>query len=113
MSNKEITTSVAERLREAREASGLSQGQAAKKLEMHRPTISEIEAGRRKVPASELEKFAELYGVSVEWIVTGPTSDSNADARILMAARELSKMSEGDLDRLMKTLRMLKKSEKK
>lgn len=113
MSRQEITTSVAERLREAREASGLSQGQVAKRLEMHRPTISEIEAGRRKVPAEELEKFASLYGVTVEWIVTGPSTDSSADARILMAARELSKMSEEDLDRLMKTLRMLKKSEKK
>ena len=112
MTRQEVTTTVAERLREAREASGLSQGQVAKKLEMHRPTISEIEAGRRKISADELEKFATIYGVSVEWIVTGPSADANADARILMAARELSKMSEGDLDRLMKTLRMLKKAEK-
>jgi len=112
MTRQEVAASVAERLREAREASGLSQGQVAKKLEMHRPTISEIEAGRRKVSADELEKFATIYGVSVEWIVIGPSADANADARILMAARELSKMSEGDLDRLMKTLRMLKKAEK-
>jgi transcriptional regulator with XRE-family HTH domain len=102
--------SVADRLREARESSGLTQGQVAKKLELHRPTISEIEAGRRKVSAQELEQFANLYGVTVEWIVNGTSIDEAADARILMAARELSKMSEHDLERLMKTLRMLRKS---
>lgn len=101
--------SVAERLREAREASGLSQGQVAKKLKMHRPTISEIEAGRRKVTAEELGRFAQLYGISVEWIVGGSTEDESSDARIRMAARELSKMSEPDLNRLMKMLRMLRK----
>lgn len=104
--------SVAERLRQAREAAGLSQGQVAKKLEMHRPTISEIEAGRRKVSAQELEQISNLYGVSVEWIVSGSTGDASADARILMAARELSKMSEADLERLMNTLRMLRNPEK-
>lgn len=101
--------SVAERLRQAREAAGLSQGQVAKKLEMHRPTISEIEAGRRKVSAQELEQFSDLYGVSIEWIVSGSTGDESADARILMAARELSKMNDADLNRLMNTLRMLRK----
>lgn len=103
--------SVAERLRQAREAAGLSQGQVAKKLEMHRPTISEIEAGRRKVSAQELEQISNLYGVSVEWIVSGSAGDVSADARILMAARELSKMSEADLERLMNMLRMLRNPE--
>src|SRR5258706_16478996 len=101
---------VADRLREAREASGLSQAQVAKKLDLHRPTVTEIEAGRRKVSVQELEQFANVYGVTVEWIVTGPKSESASDAKMLMAARELSKMSEGDLDRLMKMLRMLRKA---
>lgn len=111
MTPKENARPMAERLREAREASGLTQGQVAKKLALHRPTVSEIEAGRRKVSAQELEKFAAIYGVSVEWIVSGGTGDDTADARMLMAARELSKMSEADLDRLMKMLRMLRKAD--
>lgn len=102
--------SVSDRLREAREAAGLSQGQVARKLGMHRPTISEIEAGRRKVSAEELELFASTYNVSSEWIVTGATGDETLDARVLMAARELSRMKDADLDKLMKTLRMLRKS---
>jgi transcriptional regulator with XRE-family HTH domain len=104
--------SISDRLREAREAAGLSQGQVARKLEMHRPTISEIEAGRRKVSGDELKIFSKLYGVSVEWLVTGTTNNEVADAKVLMAARELSKMNQADLDRLMTTLRMLRKREK-
>lgn len=100
---------VAERLRQARELAGLSQGQVAKKLHKHRPTISEIEAGRRKVTAQEISDFAELYGVSMEWLVSGTAADGGADARILMAARELSKMSEKDLDRLFNMLKMLRR----
>lgn|SRR5574340_96306 len=104
--------SLSERLRQAREAAGLSQGQVAKKLEMHRPTISEIEAGRRKVSAQELELFSNLYGVTTEWLLSGMAGNEKADARILMAARELSKMNKTDLDRLMNTLNMLRKPEK-
>ena len=104
--------SLSERIRQAREAAGLSQGQVAKKLEMHRPTISEIEAGRRKVSAQELELFSDLYGVTAEWLLSGMAGNVKADARILMAARELSKMNKTDLDRLMNTLNMLRKPEK-
>ena len=45
---------IAGRLRLARETAGLSQGQAAKRLGLHRPTVSEIEAGRRRVTAEEV-----------------------------------------------------------
>lgn len=103
--------SISERLREARENSGLSQAQVAKKLEMHRPTITEIEAGRRKVSAQEIEKFARLYDVSIEWLVNG-TVNNEDDEKILLAARELSKMTEKDLERLMKTLQILRNSGK-
>jgi transcriptional regulator with XRE-family HTH domain len=111
MKTRESSGSVAERLREAREASGLSQGQVAKKIGLHRPTVSEIEAGRRKVSAEELAEFGDLYGVSIEWIVNGSKGEAGSDVRLLLAARELSKMSEPDLDRLMKMLRMLRKGD--
>ena len=51
-----IRGAIATRLREARKVAGLSQGQVAKLLAMHRPTISEIEAGNRRVSAEEVTK---------------------------------------------------------
>ena len=67
-------SALAERLREARKAAGLSQGQVAKVLQMHRPTVSEIEAGNRRVSAEELTRFAETYDVTVSWLL-GETAD--------------------------------------
>ena len=101
---------IAARLRAARDAAGLSQGQVAKLLNMHRPTISEIEAGRRRVAGEELTRFASLYGVSVEWLTATSEKPDPTEDRILLAARELSKMKDQDLERLMSLLRMLRKS---
>lgn len=67
-STEDTRGDIAARLRTARERAGLSQGQAARLLEMHRPTISEIEASRRRVAAEELTRFADLYGVTVSWL---------------------------------------------
>lgn len=103
---------VNERLREAREASGLSQGQVAKKMGMHRPTVTEIEAGRRKISADEIGEFAKLYDVPIDWIVDGHQESDSSNTRLLFAARELSKMSNDDLDRLMSMLSMLRGTEK-
>jgi transcriptional regulator with XRE-family HTH domain len=100
-------TEVARRLRIAREQAGLSQGQVAKLLKMHRPTISEIEAGRRKVSAQELTTFAETYGVSVAWL-TATKDDDEIDARVMLAARELSALKSDDLDRVMRFLATLR-----
>jgi transcriptional regulator with XRE-family HTH domain len=101
---------IANRLRAARDAAGLSQGQVAKLLNLHRPTISEIEAGRRKVSGEELMQFASLYGVSVDWLTSASGESDPSDDRILFAARELSKMKDQDLDRLLSLLQMLRKS---
>lgn len=103
--------SIYERLREARIAAGLSQGQAAKILNMHRPTVTEIEAGRRKVSAEEIPLFADAYGVSSVWLMEGAAGSNGSNEKMLLAARELSKMSDEDLDRLMNMLSMLRGSE--
>lgn len=92
---------IGERLRSARIMAGLSQGQAAKLLDLHRPTISEIEAGHRRVAAEELPKFAELYGVSVAW-VTGTRDEADlTDPQLALVARELKKLKPADMERVM------------
>ncbi len=100
---------IAARLRMAREAAGLSQGQAAKLLDMHRPTVSEIEAGRRRLAADELARFAGTYGISVAWLV-GEHDDGADDVsdRIKLAARQLSSLKDDDLDKLMRLLQSMR-----
>ncbi len=83
----------------------------ARALGMQRPTISEIEAGRRRVQAEELPRFADLYHVSVAWLVG--ESATGESAKVELAARELSKLKSEDLDRVLKLLSSLRESPKK
>ena len=96
---------IARRISEARKSAGLSQGQVAKLMHMHRPTISEIEAGNRSVMAEELSTFARLFDVTVGWLL-GESSETieTDDPRVQLAARELNKLKPQDLDRLMRLL---------
>ena len=102
---------IASRLRLSREMAGLTQGQVAKSLDWHRPTVSEVEAGRRRVSAEELTTLAEMYGVNVPWIVGEVNEDSSLAAdRVKLAARELSKLREEDLDRVLQLVQALRAS---
>jgi transcriptional regulator with XRE-family HTH domain len=102
---------IATRLRAAREQAGLSQGQVAKMLNLHRPSISEVEAGRRRVSAEELAQLAKIYGVDAAWLAGSDASETEADIRVELAARELSKLTPADLKRLISLLSTLHTSQ--
>ena len=104
-----VASTLPARLRIAREAAGLSQGQVAKLMGMHRPTITEMEAGNRKVSAEELAKLSDLYDTKVGWLL-GEASDqpANDDPKLQLAARELGKLKPDDLERLLKLIAALK-----
>jgi len=105
---------IADRIREARKMAGLSQGQVAKLMNLHRPSISEIEAGNRKVSADELTQLAEFLDVSVAWLVgDAPEAVETDDPRIQLAARELKKLKPEDLDRLMRLLASMRDGDQK
>ncbi len=64
---------IARRLKAVRESLGFTQAVVAEALGVHRPTISEIEAGRRAVTSEELYRLAQIYG--------RPVSDLLQEAR--------------------------------
>jgi transcriptional regulator with XRE-family HTH domain len=103
----------ASRLREARKMAGLTQGQVAKEMKLHRPTISEIEAGNRSVTVQELATFAELYEVDLAWLAgEGVEKLDPRDDRVQLAFRDLEKLSEKDLDKLLTALAAIKQRRK-
>lgn len=114
MDDTDKRKSIAERLREARRLSGLSQGQVALMMNLHRPSVSEVEAGNRRVSAEELSRFAEIYEVSVGYL-TGEAPDSLAldDPRLELAARELKKLNSESLDNLLRALAALRAADDK
>ena len=95
---------IAARLKEARILSGLSQAQAADKMGLQRPAISEIESGKRKVSADELIQFANLYKVDTAWLLHEDKEDD-----LKFAARELSKLSDADREKLFAILKIFPK----
>ncbi len=100
---------IAEKLKLARELSGLSQAQAAKVLEISRPTISEIEQGRRNVTGAEVKQLSNVYGVDVGWVLSEQDESEEVTRKVQLAAREIGKMSEDEVTKLFKLISSMKK----
>jgi len=79
---------LARRLREARERAGLTQAQVAALVGVRRPAIAEIEAGRRAVESTELFRLADVYGVSLRWLVRGAEAEEDRLVAALFRAGE-------------------------
>lgn|SRR5215510_7038766 len=111
MSDTEKRAIIASRIREARRLAGLSQGQVAKMLGLHRPSVSEMEAGNRSVSAEEISKLAEIYDVNASWLLgEGADKVDVYDDKLQLAARELKKLKRADLDRLLHLLASMRGS---
>lgn len=101
---------IAARLKKARIMAGLSQAQAAEKLNLQRPAISEIESGKRKVNVEELIQFSDLYRVDTSWLLLrDDENDLNANIQLKFAARELSKLKPEEVQKLLEILKILPK----
>lgn len=113
MSEKERKKLIATRIREARLAAGLSQGQVAKLMDLHRPSVTEIETGNRKVSAEEIRQLADIFDVTPSYLL-GETPDtlSADDPKIQLAARELQKLDPEALDKLLHALAMFRNDAK-
>lgn len=63
---------VAERIKNLRIERGLTQGQVAERLNYAtRTTVSDYETGRRSINVQIAVAYAELFGVSLDWILRG------------------------------------------
>ena len=106
-------TNIGARLRTARELAGLSQAQVAKMLCLHRPSVSEMEAGRRKVSVEELTKMARIYDVNLSWLAGAEPEEGVENDKLKLAARELAKLKPEDYKRMMHLLSLMRSDERK
>ena len=63
---------IIKKLREAREAAGLMQAEAAAKLDKPQSYISKIERGERRIDIVEIKDIAKIYKTSIDkllWIL--------------------------------------------
>ena len=68
---------ISETLKELRVQSGLTQDEFSKKLNVARQTYSAYERGVRRPDVDMICRTAELYNVSLDWLILG-TSDEEA-----------------------------------
>jgi len=110
----ELRKIIGSRLAIARQRAGLSQAQVAKKLNLPRPSITEIEAGRRRVAVDELVSFADLYQVDMNWL-SGKGADKVNPVRdkFQLAARQVANLKSEDLEKVIDLLTSLTTMEKK
>ena len=57
------------KIKELRIRAGLSQQKLADMLGVSRPTITQIEAGERKVSADELVKLSEIFNITIDYLI--------------------------------------------
>lgn len=68
---------ISDRLRRAREHSGLGQVEFAEKTGISRATISNAETGRSEPQKTTIKVWALATGVNYEWLLTGKTPPPN------------------------------------
>ena len=99
---------IGSRLSLARKRAGLSQSQVAIELKLPRPSISEIESGRRRVAADELVAFAKLYSVDMGWLAGGDEENVNVIRdQLQLAARKVAGLKKEDLEKVIDLLNSL------
>lgn len=86
---------VFERIEELRKSTGMSQGKLEKELGFSNGSISKWKNSTPKY--DRLQKIADYFGVSVEYLMTGKEGESNGSELTTRDERDIAK----DLDRIM------------
>lgn len=98
-------TVLARRLKEAREAAGLSQDEVAQSLGVPRPAISQIENANRRVAALELARLAKLYGKPMAFFSDEDVVDATRLDALHRTAKDLSDRDRDEVLRFAEYLR--------
>ena len=90
---------ISKKIKTLRKARGLTQEQLAEKLGVQRATVSNYEIGRRSPHIKELEKIADVLGVSLEYFGVGGNEihDLIARAKYVFENPEISPNEKSDV----------------
>ncbi len=102
-----------ERLRQARDLAGFSQGEAAQKLGVTSAALSQYEGGKRRIEVLMLDRIASLYGVPVTYFFAAINNTEmqeagaswEVDLRIM--ARSLSPDGKAGISKLIQQIHQL------
>lgn len=96
------------RIQKLRKKSGLSQGELAAKIEISYPQMSRYEIKQVQPPADILKRMADVFGVSIDYLVNGTIEDKAQntleDNELLAQFKEVEKMDEADRSTIKKLI---------
>ncbi len=92
------------RLKECREAAGLTQKYVALSLGVKGPSVSNWESGKTKPTMENFSALAKLYGVSVDYLLGGDQQQETAfpNPKQQQIFSELGNMSEEQLEEVLR-----------
>lgn len=93
-----------ERIRQAREALGLSQDDLATRVNRDQRSVSEYENGKRRIYAHDLPTFAQALQVPIGYFFQEVVSSDDVDVMLLEA---LHQFQEEDRKTLLNMIRLL------
>lgn len=95
-----------ERIRQIREYLGLSQSRVATHLNLQRPAIGAIEAGKRRLTATELKLLAELFRYPVSYLLG--TEEGKTPTEVIALARATKNLTQKDRKQLLRFAEFLR-----
>lgn len=102
--------SLGARIRQAREAKGLSQAGVARAFKLTREAVSQWESGDTAPTLDRFEELADLLGVSGEWLLTGRGKPNDVhgirpeEAALIVDYRALDKQARSAVANLIASL---------
>ncbi len=99
------------RIQELRKQIGLTQAQLASKIEISHTQLTRYESKNIQPPADVLQRLANVFDVSIDYLVNGNKSDkveqTLKDAELIKQFKQLDKMPEDEKKSILKVLNAL------
>jgi transcriptional regulator with XRE-family HTH domain len=99
------------RIQELRKQIGLTQAQLASKIEISHTQLTRYESKNIQPPADVLQRLANIFDVSIDYLVNGSKSDkveqTLKDAELIKQFKQLDKMPEDEKKSILKVLNAL------
>ena len=87
-------TTVGERIRKGRKSMGWKQIDLASKAEISKSFLSNIENGKTRASGDSLLKIAQVLGVSIDFLLTGKSTDETSRPKSIEIPAILSQTAE-------------------